>query len=1124
MSPVSNIKELIDRYEKDRHVREINARCSGETPVQIQLEGIVGALDCFALAGAYLSEPRSHIYIAADKEEAAYVQNTLQSILENKAVHFFPDSFKRPMQYDDLDKNNILIRTETINKIHQLKGRNSIVVSYPEAIFEKAVDPTLLDRDKIEIEKNASLDINTMIELLVMYGFDRVEFVYQPGQFSIRGGIIDIFSYGNEWPYRIEMFDVDVESIRTFNPITQLSVQDISRVSIIPNINNKFKQDQKISIFKIFENQTCIWVKDTDMLVDKLQISFEKAEKYANSVAIKSEEELREIFNERAFIYPNKIIEEVSDFHLISLSKSQYVTVKENVVTFEASPQPAFNKNFNLLIQNLQENTKKEYTNFIFTDNVKQIERFYNIFEDMGVKVQFHPLHKSVHSGFIDHRNKIACYTDHQIFERFHRYKLRQGFTEDMAISLKMLRELQTGDYVTHIDHGIGKYSGLETIEINGHKQESVRLIYQNNDILYVGINSLHKISRYVGKDGTEPKLNKIGGDAWKALKRKTKAKVKDIAKELIKLYAKRKASKGFEFPPDGYMQNELEASFIYEDTPDQLTATQDVKQDMEKPYPMDRLICGDVGFGKTEIAIRAAFKAVLAGKQVAILVPTTILALQHYKTFSDRLKEFGATVEYINRFRSTKEKNEVFKGAEEGKVEILIGTHALLNKGLKFKDLGLLIIDEEQKFGVAAKEKLRSLQVNVDTLTLTATPIPRTLQFSLMAARDLSIIRTPPPNRQPIYTERRVFSDELIKDAIYYEVQRGGQVFFVHNRVKSLHEMADLVKNLCPDVDVAVAHGQMEAHDLENTLLDFIEGKFDVLVCTNIIETGLDIPNANTIIINNAHQFGMSDLHQLRGRVGRSNKRAFCYLFAPPLSVLTAESRKRLKTLEEFSDLGSGFQIAMKDMDIRGAGNLLGAEQSGFIADIGYETYQKILEEAVVELKETDYKDLFKEENDKKQTFVRDVDVDTDIEMLIPDSYVSNIQERLILYTEMDKIENEEDIAKFNGMLKDRFGKVPPQVSELFDGLRIRALAKKLGFERIILKNRKMNCYFISNAQSIYFETKTFQQIMQYVAGEGKFYGISMKQSNNFLIMTKENVKTLKEARGLLQSILENV
>lgn len=1120
---MSNIRELVALYEKDRHVREINTLTTGISPAQIQLQGLVGALDCFALAGAFYSQNRSHIYIASDKEEAAYVQNTIQSIMENKSIHFFPDSFKRPVQYDELDKNNVLIRTETINKVHLTKGRNQILISYPEAIFEKAVDPMLLDKDKIDIEKNATLDINTMIELLVMYGFERVEFVYQPGQFAIRGGIIDIFSYGNEWPYRIEMFDVEVESIRTFNPTTQLSVHDIGRVTIIPNINNKFRQDQKISIFKVFADDTCIWVKEPDMLIDKLQICFEKTEAYAESVAIKSEDELKEIFSERAFIYPANIVEEISDFNVLSLAKSTYFTT-DKTVTFEASPQPAFNKNFNLLIENLKTNTTSEYTNFIFTDNVKQIERFYNIFEDMGVKVQFHPLHKSVHSGFIDHRNKVACYTDHQIFERFHRYKLRQGFTEDMAISLKMLKELQPGDYVTHIDHGIGRYSGLETIEINGHKQESVRLIYQNNDILYVGINSLHKISRYVGKDGTEPKLNKIGGDAWKALKRKTKAKVKDIAKELIKLYARRKASKGFEFPTDGYLQTELEASFIYEDTPDQLTATQDVKNDMEKPYPMDRLICGDVGFGKTEVAIRAAFKAVVAGKQVAILVPTTILALQHYKTFSDRLKEFGATVEYINRFRSTKEKNEVFKGVEEGKVEILIGTHALLNKGLKFKDLGLLIIDEEQKFGVAAKEKLRSLQVNVDTLTLTATPIPRTLQFSLMAARDLSIIRTPPPNRQPIYTERRVFSDELIKEAIYYEVQRGGQVFFVHNRVKSLYEVADLIKKLCPDVDVAVAHGQMEAHDLENTLLSFIDGKFDVLVCTNIIETGLDIPNANTMIINNAHQFGMSDLHQLRGRVGRSNKRAFCYLFAPPLSVLTPESRKRLKTLEEFSDLGSGFQIAMKDMDIRGAGNLLGAEQSGFIADIGYETYQKILEEAVIELKETDYKELFKEENEKKQTFVRDVDIDTDIEMLIPDHFVSNIQERLILYTELDKIEAEEEIEKFNVMLKDRFGNVPPQVMELFDGLRLRNLAKKLGFERIVLKNRKMNCYFVSNAQSIYFETATFQRIMQYIAEEGSRKGFTMKQSNNYLIMTKENVRTLKEARSLLQHIMETI
>lgn len=1120
---MSNIDVLSGLYAKDRSVAEINTLTSGEIAEKIQLDGLLGASDCFILAGCFLNSRKPQIYIASDKEEAAYILNTLQAILENKTIHFFPDSFKRPLQYDELDKNNVLLRTEAINKIHLVKGKSQILVTYPEAIFEKAVDPAILDKDKIEVNKNADLDVNTMIELLVMYGFERVEFVYQPGQFSIRGGIIDIFSYGNEWPYRIELFDTEVESIRTFNPINQLSVSNISQVSIIPNINNKFKQDQKVSIFSVFSKETNIWIKEPDLLIEKLQICFEKAESYASSMTVKSEEELREIFNERAFIYPTSIVERLSEFNLLLLAKTRLFKTS-NVITRKTSAQPAFNKNFDLLIENLKLNTRDAYTNFIFTDNIKQIERFYNIFEDMGVQVQFHPLHKSLHSGFIDHQLKIACYTDHQIFERFHRYKLRQGFTEDMAISLKMLKDLQAGDYVTHIDHGIGRYSGLETIEINGHKQETVRLIYQNNDILYVGINSLHKISRYVGKDGTEPKLNKIGGDAWKALKRKTKAKVKDIAKELIKLYAQRRASKGFSFPPDGYLQTELEASFIYEDTPDQITSSQDVKADMEKDYPMDRLICGDVGFGKTEVAIRAAYKAVVAGKQVAILVPTTILALQHYKTFSERLKNFGATVDYINRFRSTKDKNQIIEDTESGKIDILIGTHAILGKNIKFKDLGLLIIDEEQKFGVASKEKLRSLQVNVDTLTLTATPIPRTLQFSLMAARDLSIIRTPPPNRQPIYTERRVFSDELIKDAIYYEVQRGGQIFFVHNRVKSLNEVADLIKNLCPDVSIAVAHGQMEAHDLETTLIDFIDGKFDVLVCTNIIETGLDIPNANTMIINNAHQFGMSDLHQLRGRVGRSNKRAFCYLFAPPLSVLTPEAKKRIKTLEEFSDLGSGFQIAMKDMDIRGAGNLLGAEQSGFIADIGYETYQKILEEAVIELKETDFKDLFEEENAKKQLFVREVDIDTDIEMLIPDFYVSNIQERLLLYTELDKLENEEGIEKFGQMLKDRFGSIPPQVFELFDGLRLRVLAKKLGFERIILKNRKMNCYFISNAQSIYFESDVFHGILKYLSTDGQKLGFNMKQTSNYLIMTKENVKTLKDAKTLLSQIVENV
>lgn len=1117
---MSNIQELIGIYERDRQVQKINNLTLAEKPKQLQVRGIKGAMDSFVLAGAYINHKRSHIVIASDIEEAAYIKNTLQSILKDIPILFYPDSFKRPMQYDELDKHNVLIRTETINKIHTSQGKNQILISYPEAIFEKSVDPRYLDKEKITIEKDGLLDINELIVALVKFGFERVEFVYQPGQFSIRGGIIDLFSYGNEWPYRIEMFDIEVESIRTFDPTSQLSIQNIVKISIIPNINNKFSQDQKISIFNVFSRDTCIWLKEPDLLIEKLQLCFEKVEDYASKVASMTEEDLQSTFAERAFIYPNEIEQELSGYNILAMAQSLHFNQGEEIL-FETSAQPVFNKNFNLLIENLNENTKHAYTNYIFTDNVKQIERFYNIFEDMGVQVQFHPLHYSVYGGFVDHKNKVACYTDHQIFERFHRYKTRQGFTDDMAITLKMLKELQYGDFVTHIDHGIGRYGGLETIEINGHKQETVRLIYQNNDILYVGIQSLHKISRYTGKDGTEPKLSKIGGDAWKNLKRKTKAKVKDIAKELIKLYAQRKASKGFAFAKDGYLQNELEASFIYEDTPDQLSATQDVKADMEREYPMDRLICGDVGFGKTEVAIRAAFKSVVNGKQVAVLVPTTILALQHFKTFSERLMEFGVNVDYINRFRSTKEKSTILKNVEEGKIEILIGTHAILNKQIKFKDLGLLIIDEEQKFGVAAKEKLRSLQVNVDTLTLSATPIPRTLQFSLMAARDLSIIRTPPPNRQPIYTERRIFNEELIKEAIFQEVHRGGQVFFVHNRVKTLNEIATLVKNLCPGVEVAIAHGQMEAHTLETTLVDFIDGKFDVLVCTNIIETGLDIPNANTMIINNAHQFGLSDLHQLRGRIGRSNKRAYCYLFAPPLSVLTDDSRKRIKTLEEFSDLGSGFLIAMKDMDIRGAGNLLGAEQSGFISDIGYETYQKILEEAMEELKETEFKELFKEENEKKQVFVHGVELDTDIEMLIPDSYVSNIQERLSLYTALNKLDTEADIEQFNNMLKDRFGTVPNQVYELYDGLRIRRFAKKMGFERITLKNKKLICFFLNNPQSSYFESKIFQGIMQYVATDGRIKGLTMKQSQNSLLMIKENVKNLKEVRDLLENMM---
>lgn len=1121
-----NLKRLLQKYRTDKRTQQLIQllQKKQDRPTRAQLLGMVGAQASFVLAITYMEHPKNHVLIANDKEEAAYIQNNLASLFEKKPILFFPDSFKRPMFFDVLNGTNMLQRTETINKITQSKALGEILVTYPEAIFEKVVAPKLLEENKIELTVNELVDVETITEILSTYGFVREEYVYEPGQFAIRGGIVDIFSYGNEYPYRIELFDEEIESIRTFNPTTQLSVQNIRAVSIIPNINTKFSQEQKVSLFEVLNEHTVIWVKDFQILLDKLQQCFDTAQKFADSISELDESELAEIFRDRAFIYPNQVIEDVKRNPIIALTDNVQPFPFLEKIVFSSKPQPSFNKNFNILIDDLTNNQNLGIETFLFSESTKQIERFYAIFEDLEASVSWHPIPKAIHQGFVDNDLKIACYTDHQIFQRFHKYKLRKGFTKDQAINLKMLRELRPGDFVTHIDHGVGRYSGLEKIDINGHAQESVRLIYKNNDILYVSINSLHKISKFVGKEGTAPKLNKLGSDAWKALKRKTKKKVKDIASELIKLYAKRKASQGHAFPQDGYMQNELEASFIYEDTPDQLKATNDVKEDMTKPHPMDRLICGDVGFGKTEIAIRAAFKAVVGGKQVAILVPTTILALQHYKTFGGRLGNFGVTVDYVNRFRTAKEKRIIFEKLKAGEIDIVIGTHGLLNKQVGFKDLGLLVIDEEQKFGVSAKEKLRNLKVNVDTLTLTATPIPRTLQFSLMAARDLSIIRTPPPNRQPIHTETRIFNDELIKESIYYEINRGGQVFFVHNRVKTLPDMTAMIRRLCPDASIAMAHGQMDPKDLERTLLDFIEKKFDVLVCTNIIETGLDIPNANTIIINNAHQFGMSDLHQLRGRVGRSNTKAFCYLFSPPLSTLTSEARKRLRALEEFSDLGSGFNIAMRDLDIRGAGNLLGGEQSGFISDIGYETYQKILKEAILELKHNEFKDLFKAEMEKNQEFVSDVQIDTDSEMLIPDEYIKNIQERLNLYTELDGLEKEEEIKAFEEKLRDRFGKVPPQVYVLFDGLRLRWICKRLGFERLILKNNKLRCYFVENAQSPYYETETFQNIFAFIAKEGHVLGLNIKKSAKYLFIVKDNVNTLPQAYEILQKIEKGI
>ncbi len=794
--------------------------------------------------------------------------------------------------------------------------------------------------------------------------------------------------------------------------------------------------------------------------------------------------------------------------------------LKKNTIAFHSKSQPSFNKNFDLLIRFLHEMKSAGYEVCICSDNPKQFERLRAIFKDLKADVDWVPVEASLHEGFIDDDLQMAVLTDHQIFQRYHSYKLRSGFTKEQALNVRLLRDLQPGDFVTHIDHGIGKFSGLQKIEIGGQVQEAVRLVFKNSDLLFVSIHSLHKISKYIGKEGEAPQLSKIGSDTWKQLKARTKKKIKDIAAGLIKLYARRRATSGHAFPPDDVLQNELEASFMYEDTPDQLKATNDVKSDMEKPYPMDRLVCGDVGFGKTEVAIRAVFKAVSDGKQAAVLVPTTILALQHWKTFKERFVDFPVTVDYLNRFRSTKEKKEILEKLKQGSIDVVIGTHALLGKEIGFKDLGLLVVDEEQKFGVASKEKLRALKVNVDTLTLTATPIPRTLQFSLMAARDLSVIRTPPPNRQPIHTEIRVYNEDLIKEVIHAETERGGQVFFVHNRVKQLPQMVEILRRVCPELDIAMAHGQMDADHLEQVLTDFIERKHDVLVCTNIIETGLDIPNANTIIINQADLFGLSDLHQLRGRVGRSNAKAYCYLFAPPLSVLTQEARKRLKTIEEFSDLGSGFAVAMRDLDIRGAGNLLGGEQSGFIADIGYESYQKILDEAIQELKETDFKDLFKEEIAQKGTYVRDVTIETDVEMLIPAEYVTNTQERLSLYTELNDIENEEALAAFEHRLSDRFGRIPKPVYALFEGLRLQWACKKIGFERLILKGGKLRCYFLANPQSSFFETEHFKKIMDFVQKKGRIMGVSMKQTNRDLIFVQEEIYSLKQTMATLQQL----
>lgn len=1110
-----NIQEILSHYGKTTQVTSLVKAIQSKNP-KIQLKGLIGSSDAMIAAAAYHLHARPYIFIMPTYEDAAYFLSDLESLFD-KQILFFPSSYRKSFDFTQLDSAHVLQRAETLNSLNHSSELPKIVVTYPEAIAEKVINRADLEKNTLAITQNTKLSIEFINEFLYEYDFDRVDFVYEPGQFAIRGGIVDIFSFSNDLPYRVEFFGDEIESIRTFDIESQLSVNKMHTVTIVPNVQAKFLANNHISLLEYVDKDAVIWFKDVQFTLDVIRDGYKSSSQLWKAM---SENDIK---NNPEWVDPRFTFTDdknfgamLFDFPNVEFGK-QFFFKADETINFDTHPQPSFNKDFNLLIHNFKENESKKIKNLIFSDSTKQVERIYAILDDIDKSVTFTPVYKALREGFRDDTVQLACYTDHQIFDRYYKYKRKKAYERSQAITLKELRDLKPGDYITHIDHGVGKYAGLEKVDVNGKTQEMIRLVYADNDLLYVNINSLNRISRYSGKEGTVPKMNKLGTDVWDKLKKNTKKKVKDIARDLIKLYAQRKAQTGNAFSPDTYLQKELEASFIYEDTPDQEKSTADVKRDMESPHPMDRLVCGDVGFGKTEVAIRAAFKAVADSKQVAVLVPTTILALQHYRTFSERLKGLPANIDYINRFKSTKQIKETLKKLEEGKIDIIIGTHRLVSKDVKFKDLGLMVIDEEQKFGVTVKEKLKLMRANVDSLTLTATPIPRTLHFSLMGARDLSIISTPPPNRQPVQTELHVFNEKLIQEAVAFEIDRSGQVFFIHNRVADLKQLGGMIQKLVPNARVGVAHGQLEGDALEDVMLKFINHDFDVLVATTIIEAGLDIPNANTIIINHAHMFGLSDLHQMRGRVGRSNKKAFCYLLSPPMSTLTPEAYKRLSAIEEFSELGSGFNVAMRDLDIRGSGNLLGAEQSGFIAEIGFEMYNKILDEAVQELKDDEFGELFADDQNRK--YVSFTQVDTDLEVLIPDEYVTNIGERYNLYNEIAKLENEEQLTAFEKELEDRFGAIPHQVFELFNTLRLQWLGKEIGFEKISYKKQTLKGFFVNNPKSTYFESDQFGKVLAFVGANPSIS--NLKEVKSQLRLALSNITTIEYALHLLKQMV---
>jgi len=1121
-------QNFIKNYEQIVQKKRLAQLLSKESH-HFQLSNLVGSSLSFVISESFKHVEKPFLLVFNDKEEAAYYLNDLEQLLSDKDVLFYPGSYRRPYQIEEVDNANVLLRSEVLNRINSRK-KPAVIVTYPDALFEQVVTKAELNRNTLKVGVNDNLSLDFVNEVLFEYHFNRVDFVSEPGEFSVRGGIIDVFSYSHDEPYRIEFFGDDVDSIRTFDAETQLSTEKLNKVSIMPNVENKTLDEKRESFLKYISSKTVVFIKNLDLLSNRLDKLFLKAtEAFKELSSAINHGEPTELFCNGELI--KKQLQDYTSVEIVNSRQAELnkasnknisTALNDQLVQFNTRPQPSFNKQFDLLIENLQQNTEKGFTNYLFCDSQKQADRFHDIFDEVDEKVMYKTIVFPLYQGFIDIENQFVCYTDHQIFERYHKFRLKNGYAKKQSISLKELTNLEIGDYVTHIDHGIGKFGGLQKIDVEGKKQEAIKLMYGDRDILYISIHSLHKISKYTGKDGKPPKLYKLGSPAWKTLKQKTKTRIKHIAYNLIELYAKRKMQKGFQYQPDSYLQHELEASFIYEDTPDQSSSTQDVKNDMESEQPMDRLVCGDVGFGKTEVAIRAAFKAVDNGKQVAILVPTTILAFQHFKTFSERLKDFPVTVEYLNRFRTANQRKNVLAGLEDGSVDIVIGTHQLTNAALKYKDLGLLIVDEEQKFGVAVKDKLKTIKENVDTLTLTATPIPRTLQFSLMAARDLSVITTPPPNRVPIESHVIRFSEETIRDAIRYEIQRGGQIFFIHNRIENIKEVAGLLQRLVPDAKIGIGHGQMEGKKLEGLMLSFINNEFDVLVSTTIVESGLDVPNANTIFINNANNFGLSDLHQMRGRVGRSNKKAFCYFITPPYHMMTDDARKRIQAIELFTDLGSGINIAMKDLEIRGAGDLLGGEQSGFINDIGFDTYQKILSETIEELKENEFKELYKEDNRKPKEYVKEIQIDTDFEILFPDDYVNVISERLNLYNQLSDLKTEEDLLQFEIEITDRFGEFPTQVEDLLNSVRIKWIAKHLGIERLILKKNRMLCYFVSDQQSSFYNSPVFSQVLKFVQNNPTTCVMKEKETKAGLrlLLTFIKIDSINKALSELQKI----